>query len=765
VNPLRLIPALVAGLLLAAAGQAAAQDQRTFLEITVNTVAKGDALVVLRGADVLVPTASLETAGVRGFDGRRETVDGDLFVSLASLAPAVTFTVNERDLRLELTVSPDLLERRVRDLQQGRPANLVYRRDTSGFFNYSVSAGSSRDYGVFSEAGLSIRGALLSSTLSASPGSVVRGLTSLTIDDRSRIRRWVVGDTFATGGTLGGDTLMAGVTVGREFAVEPYFVRYPTFSLSTPLTAPSTVEVHVNGRLVRQEQVQPGVLDVRNLPLTTGSNDTRIVIRDPFGGTREVATAFYSTASVLAPGLHDYQYSLGVTRTSVTQQSWEYGRPALLARHRVGLNSVITAGGRIEAAGDLASGGPTVNLRLPFGEVEAAVAASRAGADRGRAFSTSYVYASRSISAGSTLRLTDAHYATLSLGSRDQRPRTEASVFAGVPLPGGISLTLQHSHALLDDDSIRTRSEVLTSARIGRSAHLMATATRVNERGARHVEASVGLMLMFGSRTTATTSVTHGPQGVHTSVDLQRPLPIGTGFGYQVRTDDQAGGRPSGTLQYQGAHGRYEVRHESAGGRPHTSVNVSGAIVGIGGGLFATRPVRNSFALVQVPGVKDVRGFSSHREIGRTNGSGNILVPDLLPYYGNQLDIADADVPIDYVIPSVSATVAPPYRGGALVRFEVQKIQRSHGKVLLVIDGAERVPTYGELSVGSGAARVASPIGASGQFYFENLAPGSHAATVESREGTCTFTLRVVAAETDDANLGTVTCEVAGGKR
>jgi outer membrane usher protein len=371
------------------------------------------------------------------------------------------------------------------------------------------------------------------------------------------------------------------------------------------------------------------------------------------------------------------------------------------------------------------------------------------------------VYATRAVNAGGTVRLTDARYATLSLGSRDMRPATELSVFAGVPLPG-LNVTAQHTSARMYDDTTRLRSELLASARLGRAAHLMATASRIVERGAPHFEASVGVMVLFGSRTSATTSVTSGPQGVHTAMDVQRPLPMTTGYGYQLRTSDQAGGRPSGTLQYQGAHGRYEVRHEVAGGRPHTSVNVSGAIVGIGGGIFATRPVRSSFALVQVPGVKDVRGFSSNREVGKTNRSGNILIPDLLPYYGNQLNIADADVPIDYVIPQVAATVAPPFRGGALVRFPVQKIQRSQGRVLLVVNGVERAPTYGELTVASPGEPQSSPIGATGQFYFENLPAGDHKATVESTDGSCTFTLRVPDVDGTDANLGVVRCHVAG---
>lgn len=763
-NPIRRLLALAAGLLLLLASPAAAQEQRTFLDTSINSVTKGDTLVVLRDADVLVSVAWLTEAGVRAFAGRRQTIDGQEFVSLASLAPAVTFSVDERELRLNLTVSPDLLERLVRDLHQGRPEDLVYRRDTSGFFNYALNAGSAGDYDLFSEAGLSVRGALFSSTWSASAGSVVRGLTSFTIDDRTRIRRWVVGDSFAATGTLGGDALLAGITVGREFTVEPYFVRFPTLSLSAPLPTPSVVEVHVNGRLVRQEQVQPGLLDVRNLPLTTGHNETRIVIRDPFGGTRELSTGYYSTASVLAPGVHDYQYSVGVRRAALSRSSWDYAAPALLARHRVGITDFITVGGRVEAAEDLVSGGPSINLRLPFGELEAAVAASNSAGYRGRALSTSYVYSARSVSAGGTFRLSDARYATVSLTPYDPRPDTEVTVFAGVPVGGGISLSTQHTYALLQDASVRLRSDLIASARLSRYTHLMATAGRVEDRGARHFEVAVGLMVMFGARTSATTSVTNGPDGVHAAMDVQRPLPMGTGYGYQLRTDDHRGGLPSGAVQYQGPFGRYEVRHESAGGRPHTSVNVSGAIVGIGGGLFASRPVRSSFALVQVPGVKDVRGFSSNQEIGRTNGSGNILVPDLLPYYGNLLNIADTDIPIDYVIPRVQATVAPPYRGGALVRFPVRRVQRSEGRVLVVVDGVERAPTYGELRVDVDGERLASPIGASGQFYFENLPAGRHSAVVESQDGTCTFSLEVPVADGASANLGVIRCTVPGGR-
>ena len=167
------------------------------------------------------------------------------------------------------------------------------------------------------------------------------------------------------------------MTIGRDFSLAPYFMRYPTMSLSTPVSTPSVLEVHVNGRLVRQEQVQPGRIDVRNLPLSSGQNDTRLVLRDPFGGTREITSGFYVTSSVLARGIHDYQYTIGWRRQSLGTASFDYREPVAIARHRMGLSNAVTAGFRVEGGRDLVSAGPSVNMRLPIGELELAAGASR----------------------------------------------------------------------------------------------------------------------------------------------------------------------------------------------------------------------------------------------------------------------------------------------------------------------------------------------------------------------------------------------------
>ena len=759
--PLRVIALCVAvALLVPAVG--AAQDQRALLELVVNGVSKGEALVVLREREALVGVARLREAGLQGFGGVRDTIGGEELVSLASLSGYVTFSVDERGLRLIITAIPSLLAQSVRSYGSAAPLDLTYRSDTSGFVNYAVNWTEGSGANLFTESAARLGHALIYNTTTIDGAAVTRGLTSVTLDERRRMRRWVVGDGFARTGPLGGDAWTGGITVTRDFGIEPYFVSHPSLSLAAPVAVPSVVEVHINGRIVSQEQVAPGRLDLRSLPLTVGRNDARVVVRDAFGGTSEISTSYYLSNSVLSEGLHDYQYSVGFRRDALGTSSWGYKKLVALARHRVGLTETFTLGGRAEASSDLFSLGPSASLRLPFGEVEAAAGLS-GGEGLGTAALAAYTYAGRPFSAGASVRVANAAYTTVNAPPIGERPSIESGVFGGASLGARTSLTVQHTRARLHDGTSRLRSALLTSVRLARRFQLTASAAYVRDATGPGAEAYAGLSVVFG-RTTTSVSIAGGRTGTSAGVEAQQPLPVGVGYGYYARGEAGTPGSFAGALRYQGRYGRYELRRDVVGGRGVSSVTAAGSVVAIGGGLFASRPVQQSFALVRVPGVAGVRGFASNQEVGRTNEAGNLLVPDLQPYYGNLLNISDSDIPLDYSVDGVRRTVAPPYRGGALVVFPVQLIRRVTGTIRVGPAPSERVPKYGELRVtpaGAGAP-AESPVGVDGDFYFENLPSGRHSAIVQDDQGSCTFVLHVPESKEPLVDLGIVRCVPAG---
>jgi outer membrane usher protein len=405
-----------------------------------------------------------------------------------------------------------------------------------------------------------------------------------------------------------------------------------------------------------------------------------------------------------------------------------------------------------------------LNVRLPVGELETAAAFSQTGDIRGTAALISYVYSGRLVSGGGSLRIMSPRYATVSLSPGATHTLSDASIFASVPIVKRATLTVQHSRVTMSDSPVGFRTSVQATTQVFSRADLLLTAARLRDERGHGFEVFAGMTVRLGGRATSTVSSDRGRDGVRTAVDLQQPLPVNSGLGYQVRSETTTSGAPSalsGVLQYQSRYGRYEVRREMVGTTARSNVTIAGGVVAIGGGVYATRPVRGSYALVRVPGVKNVRGFWSNQEVGKTDGGGNLFVPDLLPYFANQLKIADSDVPLDYEIGKADMTLAPPYRGGALAVFPVQQIRRISG-TLQILDGTRRVPaTYGEISVSVDGKEAHSPIGADGRFYFENLANGRYAAIVKYTGGRCMFTLSIPKSDEPVIDLGAVQCRLA----
>jgi len=772
-----LFPVLALLALSRAASAQPVEMEQAILQWSVNGVERGEVVVRLRSPDVLVRVADLEQAGVRGFAGRRETVGGVAYVSLASLAPAVTFEMDERALTLRLTTAPSLLPTTVQDFLQSRPAGLIYTDDTTAFLNSSVTGIDFERYTWTGEGGLSIRNTLLYGTAFRDElGVFSRGLTSFTVDDRARLVRYLVGDRFDSTGPLGGGALLGGLSVSREFSLDPYFVRFPTVGLSGAVFTRSTAEVYVNGQLLRREVLPPGPFELRNLPASVGSGTAEVILRDAFGRQQVITSPFYFTSTLLRASTQEWSYDMGFKRDSQVAGLGEYGAWAVLARHRIGITDDVSVGGRLELGADLLSGGPLLTTRLPLGEMELAVAGSRSDTADGWAASLAYSYASRPFTVSWALRAVSDHYVTTSLRAPEDRARLEATALVGFPVTTASTVTLQYTHTDFRDADPQERVSAAVSVRLTNRANLFVTASHARQPGLKpETTVFTGLTYYLGDNTTATASHEVGRHHHNSALEVQRSLPLGEGFGYRARAVraeqdlPQMDGRSAGStvdyqglaqLQYQGRYGFYEGTYERGGDRNATTLTAAAGIVAIGGGVHVSRPVQDGFALVRVPGVPGVRGSLNNQEIGRTDSRGTLLVPNLLPYYANRLGIKAEDIPIDYSISTTERMVGPPVKGGSIVTFPARRVQAIIGALVLEIEGRTVTPAYGQLTVTAAGETFESPIGRDGEFYLENLPRGRHPAVVDHKEALCRFTLDAPVSPASLVDMGTVRCIV-----
>ncbi len=618
-------------------------------------------------------------------------------------------------------------------------------------------------------------------------------LTNLTFDWRDKLTRIIAGDSTATSDVLGGGLVMGGLSVTRTFALDPYFMMLPSTQLGGTVLTPSTVDVYVNGQLVRRDTLAPGQFNLQNVPLTSGSGDTRVVIRDAFGGERTMSSPYYLALGTLAKGLSDFSYNLGFQRNGLGAESWNYGAPAFLLRHRYGVTNWLTLGGRIEGTEHVASGGPSAAARLPVGEIAAVVAVSGTNRARSTAANSgnagtgtelltypagsgvaallSYSYVGRPLNLQVGVRVQSDRYVNLSLPLETDRQRLDLTATTAIALGKVALMSLQYEGADWRDKGWTNRIMLLANRTLTRKLYAFVTLGNTFQRGSPvEYDTFAGLAYSFGDRTTASATRSDRFGGAGRSgtnhVDMQHSLPIGPGYGYRVVAEAGDNAVEEATAQYQGAHGRIDAdyRHDglTATDRGHATLTGMGGIVLIHRDIFFTRPIQDSYALINVPGLPGVHGMLSNQVVGTTNEKGNLLLPNLLSYYGNRIGVDDKDIPIEYSIGATEMTIAPPYRGGAVVSFPIRRVQSVSGIVVVEEGGGATVPGYGQITVQVEGKSVDSPLDEAGNFYLENVPPGSYSAEVQYATGVCRFPLLVAAGATALVNVGTVQCVVAG---
>ena len=172
-----------------------------------------------------------------------------------------------------------------------------------------------------------------------------RGDLRLTWDDQPSVMRYQAGDiTFGILGFQNFKTL-GGISIAKNYAIQPYLVTSPVGRNQIFLNRRSTVKVFVNGRFFRKLELEAGAHDLRELPLVRGVNQVEIEIEDDVGRKERLSFPFVSEAELLRKGLHQYAYNLGAPYAEVGGgRDYETSRPTFSAFHRYGILDSLTLG-------------------------------------------------------------------------------------------------------------------------------------------------------------------------------------------------------------------------------------------------------------------------------------------------------------------------------------------------------------------------------------------------------------------------------------
>jgi outer membrane usher protein len=292
------------------------------------------------------------------------------------------------------------------------------------------------------------------------------------------------------------------------------------------------------------------------------------------------------------------------------------------------------------------------------------------------------------------------------------------------PLSHGISLNLSVNRELLPPYEWRAGA-------------VLSMPLTVNEQAYAHAERG------SSSRPAATVAVSHN-------------VPAGIGWGWNLQASTLESQRARASVRYNGNWNElYGEAATAPDGSAAARAEVRGSIGLLGGMPFLSRPIgEGSFAVVDVGGLPGVPVSRSHQVIATTDAGGRALIPGLLPWQKNLIEIDPIALPLDAQAASWQQEVTPFAASGTSVRFDVKRSRQA----LLVLrqpDG-KPVPSNAHARLlPDGAEFVA---GLRGEFWLSDLPPGPAKLAISWNGGGCTIDLPAGLPGAEPQNIGPLTC-------
>lgn len=754
-------PAVLPAALPAAPVPDAAQD--LYLEVSVNGEPTGQIVRFSRGKSGLrVSVATLRELGLdpSAFGlGEQGEVDLDQVRGLR-----YDYDAGRQSVALRLDDSlrqPFLLQARSTE----PPAPTTVAPGLLLNYNAYVQVRPQRSALAFNELRYFNRHGVLTSTglltLSSLERDYLRYETYWNMSDPDTLRSFQVGDLVSSSLSWNRSLRMGGVQWSKSFALRPDLLTYPVAAVRGSALVPSSLALYVNGIQQLSASVPSGPFVLNQVSGISGAGEATVVTRDAFGRTTTTAMPLYIDTRMLASGLSEYSMEAGFVRRGFGQTSFGYkASPVANASGRYGWSDSVTLEAHGEAGAGLLNAGAGGLFGLRQAGVFNASATASTGKQTGWQGGLGYQYIGRRI--GVDAQTTHASRGYADLAARDGSPvaRAASRLSMNLSLPGEQSLSLSW---------IAYRAPPAEPARIVSLSYAITLLRRVffsvsafqDQKNRNNRGLFFSLSTGFGNGVSG--GALSGRQNgvVQRGVNLSRSPDLDGGIGWALQRGE-TGDSPFSQAQasYLGRYGQLSALVQSGIGPASATLEASGALVGMGGTLAATRNVGGGFALVSTDGVPNVPVVHENRLIGATNAAGFLLIPNLNPYVGNRVSIDASALPADARLSATHATVAPKRLSGMLVSFPVQRYRAAS----VVLHDAAGAPLPLGMPVRHAESGAGTIVGYDGIAFIDNLQQENH---LEAGQGASLCTARFTYRPSEENSMpviGPIPCLRPGGQ-
>lgn len=285
---------------------------------SIGAIISGDKLVSLSGKDL----EHLLKDKVRE-NKRSAYVFGDKEIDISKLPFKITYLAAE--LRLKIELPSEDQEPLTSNIYDELIPYYSRKAETPATFslgtNYKVEAVETRNFGQPNSVNAQVDSFMNIKSLtfenqmnylSTKDDPWYRQNSKLTIDSPARMQRFEAGDVSYPILGYQQSRPIGGVSLYKDFGLNPYRVTAPTSSFEYEITSRSLVRTLVNGAILKTEYKNPGHYSVKDIPLNNGLNRIVVEITDDFGKKSILVFNEASSLDSLAANVSRYSLVAGV---------------------------------------------------------------------------------------------------------------------------------------------------------------------------------------------------------------------------------------------------------------------------------------------------------------------------------------------------------------------------------------------------------------------------------------------------------------------
>nr|WP_324287513.1 fimbria/pilus outer membrane usher protein [Pseudomonas monsensis] len=580
-------------------------------------------------------------------------------------------------------------------------------------FNRNTGGGFESDYGYLGlRSGFNIGQWRLrnDSSLSQSTGTARKfssNRTYLEHDVTSIKGRFALGQLY-TNGDIFDSSRFRGLQLGSDIGMLPDNESGYAPVVRGIAETHATVEVRQNGYVIYSTTVSPGAFEIRDIYPGGSNGDLEVTIIESDGRERKYTQAYSYLPVMVRQGTFQYSLSMGkydsegMKSPNLMQGTAVYGAT----------DNLTTYGGVLSADGYKAFN-IGLGLNTGLGGMSLDITNSQSHPDHGEANtgqSARFLYSKTLNSTNTTFtmvgyRYSTSGYRTLSEHIQESSDADQQNFISSRPksrLDLNINQNIGRGSVFVSagETNYWNRAGSMRRLQLGYSGNVgdvsySITASHTQD-GGRSRESdnqlAFAVSIPFGSGSRSQRMYSNftrsGKEGDSLQTGVSGYLDDAGKLSYSAQAGT-FGSEHSGSagLGWDGPTAKLAGNYAVSGTTRHLDFSAAGSVVAHSGGVTLGQPVGETFALVEVPGIK---GVSANGATARTDSAGYAIESYVQPYRYNEIGLDTQTLGTDVEVLDTSTRVVP--RRGAVVKAHFEASSGRRVQVDLTLNNGRKLP-------------------------------------------------------------------------